>query len=157
MLAIYTDGCCLNNQAEENYGGWAFVAVKPSSKLTIGSGEAKNTTNQRMELLACIEAMEFGLQESEEHIKIITDSSYVTNCVKDGWYLKWMNNGWVNSKQKPVKNKDLWEKFITLLEQRYFDFYHVKGHSGNKYNELADLSAKRAAQEYKARSSNYGN
>ena len=147
MLSIYTDGCCLNNQCTENRGGWAFVAVKESGETVIRWGKAKNTTNQRMELVACIEAMKFGLTVTEENeIEIITDSAYISNCVKDGWYIKWLNNMWKNSKQQAVKNQDLWVVFIYLLELQYFKITHVKGHTGNKYNELADQYAKNAAR-----------
>ena len=146
-LEIYTDGCCLNNQSNENRGGWAFIAVQEPLKPQMVSGAAINTTNQRMELTACIEAMKFGAMTGEKDIHIITDSAYVVNCIKDSWYLKWRSNGWLNSKREPVKNQDLWEIFITFLEFQYFKFTHVKGHSGHEWNEKVDQLAKNAAKE----------
>ena len=144
MIQIYTDGCCLNNQFRKNRGGWAFILVKNGEIIYSKHGKITVTTNQRMELMGCLEAMLFTV-DMKEDIEIITDSAYIYNCVGDGWYLNWVNNGWENSKKEPVKNQDLWKPFVELLEKKYFKFIPVKGHSGNKYNERADYLARNAA------------
>ena len=149
MIKIYTDGCCLNNQSKENHGGWAYVAIFEDEQVIKNNGNAINTTNQRMELIAAIEGMMFAISLGEKDIEILTYSAYVCNCVKDGWYLKWLNNGWQNSKNDIVKNKDLWETFIALLEMEPFKFTHVRGHNGDKWNEEADSLAKNAALKAK--------
>jgi ribonuclease HI len=145
MLKIYTDGCCLNNQIKENRGGWAYIAIFDDGQIIKSSGTNSNTTNQRMELIACIEAMRFAVMLGERDVQIFTDSAYIYNCVRDGWYLKWLNNNWENSKKEPVKNKDLWEIFISFLEMCHFKFIPVKAHSGDEYNEEVDSLAKFAA------------
>jgi len=147
MIRIYTDGCCLNNQEKENKGGWSFIAVSPDNQIIkISTNKEINTTNQRMELTACIQAMLFGISIDEKDIEILTDSAYVVNCVKDGWYLKWIRNDWKNSQKEPVKNQELWETFIKLLEAKYFKFTYIKAHNGDMYNEQADQLAKIAAK-----------
>ncbi len=101
-----------------------------------------------MELKACIEAMVFACMTGEKNVEILTDSAYVVNCVKDKWYVKWVKNGWFNSRNEAVKNRDLWEVFIKLLDfEDGFKFTHVKGHAGDKWNELADLAAKAACKK----------
>jgi ribonuclease HI len=145
MLIIYTDGCCLNNQSKENRGGWAYIAIFEDGRIIKSNGYVSNTTNQKMELIACIEAMQFALALGEQKIEIFTDSAYVYNCVKQSWYLRWLNNGWKNSKGELVKNRDLWETFLKLLEMAYFKFTSVKAHTGDKYNEEADTLARHAA------------
>lgn len=148
-IKIYTDGACLNNQEKENKGGWAYVAcVDYSSTIKSEcseSGGLINTTNQRMELLACIKAIE-KIMETEEDVELYTDSAYVCNCINQKWYFKWHKNGWVNSKKEPVKNQDLWKRLLNLMGKKYVKFYHVKGHSGNKYNEKVDELARNAAK-----------
>ncbi len=150
MLEIYTDGCCLGNQEEKNRGGWGFIAVNnkdDEKSICISSGNIKNTTNQRMELKACIEGMQWAIEKEMENVKIYSDSAYVVNCVKDSWFIKWRSNGWINSKGQPVKNQEMWELFVSLLEKKHFKFDHVKGHSGNKWNEEVDKVARNAAKE----------
>jgi ribonuclease HI len=147
MIKIYVDGCCLNNQEKENKGGWSFVAILHPDGETIEKVGCKiNTTNQQMELISCIEAMFFSVEIGEKNVEIFSDSAYVVNCVKDGWYLKWIRNNWKNSKNEPVKNQELWKIFIELLEFQYFKFTHIRGHSGNIYNDRADQLAKFAAR-----------
>jgi ribonuclease HI len=145
-IKIYTDGSCLNNQLKNNYGGWAYIIILEDKPIIKKSGCEINTTNQRMELMACIEAMKHALTLDEKEIEIFTDSAYIFNCVKDGWYLKWINNGWHNSKGNAVKNQDLWKIFVALLEMQYFKFTHIYAHNGEKWNEIVDSLAKRAAK-----------
>ena len=135
---IYTDGACSGNPGP---GGWGAVIFDNNNKQKNISGSEKNTTNNRMELSAAIMALEKIKINSE--ITIYTDSTYVKNGITE-WVLIWKSNGWKNSKKKPVKNKDLWVKLDILCQQNQISWKWVKGHSTNKYNNLADELATRA-------------
>lgn len=145
MITIYTDGACLNNQEKENKGGWAYYILYPEEgEVDHNCGKEINTTNQRMEMTACIKAIE-TIIDKEDDVILYTDSAYVINCIKEKWYLKWYQNGWINAKGQPVKNQDLWRELLHLMGQKYIKFEHVKGHSGNKFNDLVDKIARNAA------------
>ena len=103
MIEVYTDGSCLGNPG---VGGWAFLVIK-ENKLTSKSGLDKNTTNNRMELCAAIEALDF--LKDEKILKIHTDSRYLKNGISS-WISSWEKNNWLTSNKKPVNNKDLWIK-----------------------------------------------
>ena len=135
---IYTDGACSGNPGP---GGWGAVIFDNDNKQRNISGSEENTTNNRMELLAAIMALEEVSTNSE--ITIYTDSTYVKNGITE-WVLKWKENGWKNSNKEPVKNKDLWEKLDTLCKQNIVNWKWVKGHASNKYNNLADELATKA-------------
>ena len=135
---VYTDGACSGNPGP---GGWGAVIFDNNNKQKNISGSEKNTTNNRMELSAAIKALEKIKTNSE--ITIYTDSTYVKNGITE-WVLKWKENGWKNSNKKPVKNKDLWVKLNSLCEQNHVSWKWVKGHSTNKYNNLADELATQA-------------
>jgi len=90
-------------------------------------GGEENTTNNRMELTALLEALK-ALKESGLKLNIFSDSSYLINCFKNEWYVKWRSNGWKNSKKQPVENQDLWEKLLELLEKNDREFFLIKGH-----------------------------
>ena len=135
---IYTDGACSGNPGP---GGWGAVIFDNDNKQKNISGSEENTTNNRMELLAAIMALEEVNTNSE--ITIYTDSTYVKNGITE-WVLKWKENGWKNSNKEPVKNKDLWEKLDNLCEQNIMNWKWIKGHSSNKYNNLADELATKA-------------
>ena len=135
---IYTDGACSGNPGP---GGWGAVIFDNNNKQKNISGSVKNTTNNRMELSAAIKALE-NIKTSSE-ITIYTDSTYVKNGITE-WILKWKKKEWKNSKKKPVKNKDLWIKLDDLCEQNKIKWKWVKGHSDNKYNNLADELATQA-------------
>ena len=137
MIKIYTDGSCLKNPGN---GGWAAIIIEDSENKEI-SGSEKDTTNNRMELSAAIMALTKIKASSE--ITIYTDSTYVKNGITE-WVLKWKENGWKNSNKKPVKNKDLWVKLDNLCVQNKVIWKWVKGHSTNKYNNLADELATQA-------------
>ncbi len=111
------------------------------------SGGEKETTNNRMEILAAIEALR-ALKEPCE-VSIYTDSAYVCNCFQQKWYVNWQKNGWKNSQKKPVENRDLWEQLLELIDVHQVHWYKVKGHSGDKWNERADVLAVQAAQKFK--------
>jgi ribonuclease HI len=137
---IYTDGACSGNPGP---GGWGAVIFDNNNKQKNISGSEKNTTNNRMELSAAIMALKKIKTSSE--ILIYTDSTYVKNGITE-WVLKWKRNGWKNSNRKPVKNKDLWVKLDNLCDQNKVSWKWVKGHSNNKYNNLADELATQAIE-----------
>jgi len=137
---IYTDGACSGNPGP---GGWGAVIFDQDKKQKNISGNAKNTTNNRMELMAPIMALKKIKSKSE--VTIFTDSTYVKNGITE-WIKKWEKNDWKNANKKPVKNKDLWIKLNDLCKKYKIDWKWIKGHSNNKYNDLADDLATRAIQ-----------
>ena len=135
---IYTDGACSGNPGP---GGWGAVILDQDDKQKNISGSEKNTTNNRMELLAAIMSLKKIKTNSE--VVIFTDSIYVKNGITE-WMKNWKKNGWKNSSKKPVKNKDLWEKLDKLCEANSVSWKWVKGHSSNEFNNLADELATKA-------------
>ena len=135
---IYTDGACSGNPGP---GGWGAVIFDQDDKQKNISGSEKNTTNNRMELLAAIMSLKKIKTNSE--VVIFTDSIYVKNGITE-WMKNWKKNGWKNSSKKPVKNKDLWVKLDKLCEANRVSWKWVKGHSTNEFNNLADELATKA-------------
>ena len=135
---IYTDGACSGNPGP---GGWGAVIFDQDDKQKNISGSEKNTTNNRMELLAAI--MSLKKIKSNSEVVIFTDSTYVKNGITE-WMKNWKKNGWKNSNKKPVKNKDLWVKLDKLCESNSVSWKWVKGHSYNEFNNLADELATKA-------------
>ena len=135
---IYTDGACSGNPGP---GGWGAVIFDENKKQKNISGKDKNTTNNRMELMAPIMALK-KIKTNSEAI-IYTDSKYVKNGITE-WIKKWEKNGWISSNKKPVKNKDLWVKLNNLCKKNHIVWKWVKGHSNNKCNILADELASKA-------------
>lgn len=135
---IYTDGACAGNPGP---GGWGAVIFDQDEKQKNISGSEKNTTNNRMELIAAI--MSLKKIKSNSEVIIFTDSTYVKNGITE-WMKNWKKNGWKNSNKKPVKNKDLWVKLDKLCEANSVSWKWVKGHSNNKFNNLADELATKA-------------
>ena len=135
---IYTDGACSGNPGP---GGWGAVIFDQDNKQKNISGSEKNTTNNRMELLAAIMSLKKIKTNSE--VVIFTDSIYVKNGITE-WMKNWKKNGWKNSSKKPVKNKDLWVKLDKLCEANSVSWKWVKGHSINEFNNLADELATKA-------------
>ena len=135
---IYTDGACSGNPGP---GGWGAVIFDQDDKQRNISGSEKNTTNNRMELLAAI--MSLKKIKSNSEVIIFTDSTYVKNGITE-WMKNWKKNGWKNSNKKPVKNKDLWVKLDKLCEANSVSWKWVKGHSTNEFNNLADELATKA-------------
>lgn len=147
LLEIYTDGSTRKNGFKNNIGGWAFVIQKLNGELECYNGVESNTTNQRCELIAAIMACEKATQfldnlDGFDKIIIHSDSAYLINCYKQKWYANWERNGWVNAKKQPVANIDLWKRLIPFFNDVRFSFLKVKGHSGDRLNELTDLLAK---------------
>jgi len=139
MIKIYTDGSCLKNPGN---GGWAAI-ININNKVKKISGSVKDTTNNKMELMAPIKA----LQEIKEQlpIEIYTDSQYVKLGITD-WIHKWIKNSWQTSKKEPVKNKELWIQLYELNKSHEIKWIWVKAHAGNILNEEVDLLAKQAAE-----------
>ena len=136
-IKIYTDGACSGNPGK---GGWAAIILDGKNQSSI-SGSENKTTNNRMELMAPIMALKKIKIKSE--ITIYTDSRYVKDGITE-WIKKWKLNNWKSSNKKPVKNKDLWLKLDRLCEKNSVTWKWVKGHSTNKYNNLADELATQA-------------
>ena len=132
---IYTDGACSGNPGP---GGWGAVIFDNDNNQTSISGKEKNTTNNRMEILAAIMALK--KIKSNSQITIYTDSTYVKNGITE-WMFNWKKNDWKTASKKPVKNKDLWIKLDKLCEKNKVSWKWVKGHATNKYNNLADQLA----------------
>ena len=138
MITIYTDGSCLSNPGN---GGWAAI-INENNEIKKITGNEKNTTNNRMELLAPINALKRIKAGSE--IKMYTDSQYVKNGITE-WINTWLNNDWKTSRKEDVKNKDLWIELYNLTKFLDIQWIWVKAHDGNPLNEEVDLLAKRAA------------
>ena len=139
---VYTDGACSGNPGP---GGWGATIKIDRETFEIYGGE-DNTTNNRMELIAAIKALEY-LNESYE-ITLYTDSNYV----KDGitkWIFNWKKNNWKTSSKKEVKNRKLWEELEELVNRNKVDWLWVKGHAGNIENERADFLAREEISKMK--------
>lgn len=144
-ITIYTDGACKGNPGP---GGWAAILLyKDSTKEIFGSEE--HTTNNRMELIAAIEAVK-SLKEPCE-IDIYTDSIYVKDGITS-WIDGWKKNGWKTSAKKPVKNVELWQELDQIAQKHLISWRWVKGHSGDYYNDLADGLAVKACEAIIAKS-----
>lgn len=145
-IIIYTDGACSGNQHTNNVGGYGAVLIYNNHRKEIFGGE-KNTTNNRMELKAPIEALKL-IKKNDISIEIYTDSAYLCNCMNQKWYVNWQKNGWLNSKKKPVENKELWQELLRLVDEfTDIKFIKVKGHSGVELNEKADELANKGMEE----------
>jgi len=144
-IIIHCDGACSGNQYRINKGGWGAVLQQGSRVKEIHGGE-QNTTNQRMELTACIRALE-QVKSGKYDVEVFTDSAYLVNCMQKKWYSAWQQNGWRNAARKPVENRDLWEQLLSLLSLYTVRFFKVAGHSGNKLNERADELARQGIQD----------
>ena len=146
-LVAYTDGACSGNPGP---GGWGVVLqARSGSQLTKQSelnGGAAETTNNRMELVAAISALDALSRHSQ--ITIVTDSVYVKDGVTK-WIFEWKRNGWLTAAKKPVKNEDLWKKLDSVQSQHDVTWEWVKGHAGHPENELADELARAGMAPYK--------
>ena len=150
-LEMWIDGSTRNNGYQENYGGWGVYCTIDKEYAASWNGGVCNTTNQRMELTAAIQAIDKYETIKQDYqinkLIIYTDSAYLYNCWKEKWYKKWIEKDWTNSKQMPVANKDLWEKLIPYFKDKTIKFVKVKGHSTNEGNIEADALATEAADE----------
>lgn len=142
---MYTDGACLGNPGP---GGWAWAVPDGA----YASGPAAKTTNQRMEITAAYEA----LRALDGPVDVVSDSTYVVHCFRDGWWEGWIRRDWKNSKKEPVANRDLWEPMVELVRSRPdVSFRWVKGHSGDPMNDAADALATDAARTQAARAGHH--
>ena len=137
-VIIYTDGACSGNPGP---GGWGTILIYKDIKKEI-SGGYTNTTNNIMEMTAVIEGLK--LLKEPCNVKIYSDSAYVVNAFNEQWIEGWIQKNWQNSKKEPVKNKELWLELLDLIKNHNVEFYKVKGHSDNEYNNRCDELARKA-------------
>ena len=137
MISVYTDGACSGNPG---IGGWGVVIIENKDKHTFLNGGEKNTTNNRMELTAAINAILYFKEKSK--FEIFTDSKYLKDGI-ESWIHKWKQNGWKTSNKKPVKNRDLWVKLDEKIIYHEIKWNWVKGHANNEFNEKADFLARK--------------
>ena len=135
---IYTDGSCLGNPGP---GGWAVIIKFDNGTIKELSGSEDHTTNNRMELTAAIKAITSFKKKTE--INIYTDSKYLKEGITI-WIKKWKINKWKTSNKKDVKNSDLWKLLESIIEDHKIQWFWVKGHNENIFNEKADILAKKA-------------
>ena len=156
IVSMYTDGACSGNQNEENVGGWGCILEYAGREKELWDGEV-NTTNNRMELSAPIAGLS-ALKEKSLLVRIYSDSSYLVNCFQQGWHKNWVKNGWKTSQKKPVENRELWEKLLSLMEGQTCEFYLVKGHLKLTDKDGSPLDETNAAlnKAYKAYCSHNG-
>ena len=142
MLKIWTGGSCLGNPGP---GGWAFIATD-GKNIAQRSGGEKDTTNNRMELMAVLRALTAAHRHSE--VEIHTDSQYVKNGMQT-WIKNWRKNNWRTADKKPVKNQDLWQPLDEIASKMKIHWIWVRGHNGNELNEMCDELARTAAMNLK--------
>ena len=126
VLRIYTDGGCSGNQSDENLGGWGAILEFGEARKELYGSEA-NTTNNRMEMTALLEAFK-AIKKENQIIEVFSDSSYLMDCFRKKWYVNWQKNGWKTSGKKPVENQDLWQQLLPYIDRHEIHFYRVKGH-----------------------------
>jgi len=140
-ILAYTDGACSGNPGPGGYG----VVLKYNGNEKELSGGFSHTTNNRMELMGAIIALE-SLKEPCE-VTVITDSQYVVNAIEKGWAKKWRSMGWMRNKKEPALNPDLWERLLKAMISHKVTFQWVRGHSGHPENERCDKLAVAAASK----------
>ncbi len=141
-IDIFTDGACSGNPGP---GGWGSILRYNGVEKEL-SGSQPDTTNNRMELTAVIEAFK-ALKEPCE-VTVYTDSKYVCDAVTKGWVYSWKKNGWKKADKKPALNVDLWEELLSLLETHKAEFVWLKGHAGHPENERCDRMAVNEYSKY---------
>ena len=142
-VEIFTDGACSGNPGP---GGWGAV-LRYKENVRELSGGAAQTTNNRMELTAVIEALS-ALKEPCS-VTLTSDSKYIIDAITKGWVYGWKKKGWIKSDKQPALNVDLWEKLLPLLEKHQVEFVWVKGHAGHPENERCDQMAVEQSLRYK--------
>ena len=144
QVEAFTDGACSGNPGP---GGWGVLLRHEGNERELHGGEAE-TTNNRMELLAAIEALSALKQPC--HVQLTTDSTYVRDGITK-WLQNWKKNGWKTAAKKPVKNQDLWMRLDEQTARHRVEWRWVKGHSGHPENERADALANRGLKELRSR------
>lgn len=146
---VYSDGSTRNNGRADAVGAWAYVVLNEGKKIYEDCRVEVGTTNQRMELIAAAEALEYlfhnHLAVPFDRIVVYTDSAYLHNCYTQKWYRNWQMNGWRNAKKEPVANQDLWERLVRFFEAPEVEFVKVKGHANNEWNNYVDALAQGAS------------
>ena len=142
-VVIYTDGACSVNPG---VGGWGAILMYGSISKEI-SGSEENTTNNRMELTAVIEALSRLNQPCD--VRIYTDSAYICNAFNNGWIFNWIRSGWKTANKRPVENQDLWNRLLAVMKPHNVEWIKVKGHSDNEFNNRCDKLATTAVAELK--------
>ncbi|MBF0279307.1 MAG: ribonuclease HI [SAR324 cluster bacterium] len=144
VVEIYTDGACSPNPG---VGGWAAVLISPSHNHFRKEifGAESDTTNNRMELLAAIKALQS--LKFPCIVKLFTDSKYIQQAFSKGWLEKWKKNGWLAANRKPVANQDLWQDLAKLSRIHEVSWIWVKGHSSDQENDRCDFLAVQARQK----------
>ena len=143
QVTIYTDGACSGNPGP---GGWGAILRYKEVERALSGGEAE-TTNNRMELLGVITALQ-ALKEPCE-VDLWSDSKYVIDALSKGWAQSWRSNGWRKADKKPALNVDLWEQLLPLVEKHTVHYHWVKGHAENEKNNRCDQLAVAESQKYK--------
>ena len=139
VVHVFTDGACLGNPGP---GGWAALLRYGTVEKVISGSEA-DTTNNRMELMGAIAALEALTRPCG--VRITTDSQYVKQGMQQ-WLARWQANGWRTSDKKPVKNQDLWERLAAAVARHRVEWFWTRGHSGHPDNERVDRAARLAAE-----------
>ena len=143
-VTIYTDGACSGNPGP---GGWGAILIYNGVEKELSGGEA-NTTNNRMELTAVIQALQ-ALREPCT-VELWSDSKYVIDGLEKGWAASWQKKGWIKSDKKPALNPDLWSVLLNLSQQHELHYHWVKGHADNEYNNRCDQLAVEQREHYAA-------
>lgn len=143
LAVIHTDGACSGNPGP---GGWAAILQWRGHEKELSGGE-RMTTNNRMELMAAIVALE-SLKRPVP-VRLVTDSQYLRNGITK-WLKDWKSRGWRTADKKPVKNKDLWERLDAAVAEHEIDWAWTKGHAGDELNNRADELARRAMKDYRS-------
>ncbi len=143
-VVIYTDGACSGNPGP---GGWAAV-LRYNQHEKVLTGAEPNTTNNRMELTAAIEALR--ALKTPCTVELYTDSNYLVRAVEEGWLERWQQKGWRTASRKPVENQDLWRELWDLIRRHQVRFIKVKGHAGDALNNRVDRLAVEAMRKLKA-------
>lgn len=141
-VTLFTDGACSGNPGP---GGWGVLMIYGEARKTLNGGEAQ-TTNNRMELMAAIQALESLTRACV--VDLYTDSQYVRQGITQ-WMHGWKRNGWKTADKKPVKNADLWQRLDDAVKRHQVEFHWVKGHAGHPENEEVDQLARDGLAPYK--------
>ena len=154
LFEVYSDGSTRNNGRADAVGAWAYAVLQNGEKIYEDCRVEVATTNQRMELIAAAEALDYLFYNEIcvpfDSVKIYTDSAYLHNCYRQKWYVNWQMNGWRNAKKEKVANQDLWERLVGYFEMPEVEFVKVKGHANNrdaheKWNNYVDALAQGAS------------
>lgn len=141
-VEIFTDGACSGNPGP---GGWGAILRYKNTEKEISGGDAQ-TTNNRMELMAVISALEMLKEQCE--VTLYSDSQYVCNALTRGWAKNWKKNGWMRNRKEPALNPDLWDRLLALYDKHKVDVVWVKGHDGHPENERCDKLAVAQSRKY---------